>query len=411
MQITVCHKARGSESTTVMNKGTSPYLALVENGVLSAAELAQAQRSAKWRGIEVEQVLLKDFAVSRCDLLHALARHYDCAVIQYDERLPVPTQLFSGLDGKTLRKGGWFPVRQLHHTVVIAAADPSSQAMREEVRRLVPATDYEFRVTLHEDIRWYTQDYLHAEAPLLIGIERTGLAYWRNTMAHWRTKLAAHRTAHARARTSMKLLRWGLTMVAIASVLTHVPNNVLSPWHLLILLAGIVLAFVGLFDYLKVRRARMDLPCQGALIDITTHNVQFTKRYHLPEAPIVAENETALARLAAAIPNYCSILQPVPSSKERTHLARERNMLAAQRTIASSHRTSYARARTGLSLIRTGVSFVGLGIAMHKLLNASSYSFTDYVLIGAGCLMFLDGLLWYLPVRRLKYGIGRDSKP
>lgn len=86
-------------------------------------------------------------------------------------------------------------------------------------------------------------------------------------------------------------------------------------------------------------------------------------------------------------------------------------MLAAQRTIASSHRTSYARARTGLSLIRTGVAFVGLGIAMHKLLNASSYSFTDYVLIGAGCLMFLDGLLWYLPVRRLKYGIGRDIKP
>ncbi|MEY2342488.1 type II secretion protein [Acidithiobacillus sp. IBUN Pt1247-S3] len=389
----------------------SPYFALVENGVLNADELADAERSAAWRGINTERVLLHDFAVLRCDLLAALAQHYGCAFIQYDERLPVPTELFAGLDGKLLRASGWFPVRKLEDTVVVAAIDPDNPKMREDVQRLVPAADYEFRVALHEDIRWYTQDYLHAEAPLLIGIERTGLAYWRNTMAHWRTKLAAHRTAHARARTSMKLLRWGLAMVAISSVLAHVSNNVLSSWHLAILLVGIALALIGLFDYLKVRRARMDLPCQSALIDITTQNIQFTERYHLPEAPMAAKDNSALAKLAAAIPDYCSVLRPVPASKERTHLARERNMLAAQRTIASSHRTSYARARTGLSLIRTGISFVGLGIAMHKLLNASSYSFTDYVLIGAGCLMFLDGLLWYLPARRLKYGIGRDNKP
>lgn len=387
------------------------YDALLDSGVLTTAELMEAKRQAAWRGIELERVLLRDFAVARCDLLTALAKRYGCAFAQYDERLPIPTELFAGLDAKLLRMNLWFPLRRVDDTVIIAAADPSNEAMREEVRRLILAPHYEFRVALREDIRWYIQDYLHAEASFLIGIERTGLAYWRNTMAHWRTKLAAHRTAHARARTSMKLLRWGLTLVAISSVVSHFPHSFLAPYHLPILLSGAVLAGFGLLDYLQVRRARMDLPCQRALIDITTQNIRFTERYHLPEAPMEAEDQSALAKLAAAIPNYCSVLRPVPASKERTHLARERNILAAQRTIAASHRTSYARARTGLSLIRTGVSFVGLGIAMHKLLNASAYSFTDYVLIGAGCLMFIDGLLWYLPARRLKYGIGRDSKP
>jgi len=32
----------------------------------------------------------------------------------------------------------------------------------------------------------------------------------------------------------------------------------------------------------------------------------------------------------------------------------------------------------------------------------------DYVLVVAGLLMTVDGLLWYLPARRVKYGIGRS---
>ncbi|PKY09602.1 type II secretion protein [Acidithiobacillus marinus] len=394
-----------------MNIEMSPYAPLVEQELLSAEQLQEVIASAARRSIDAERILLKECGITRCALLDALSRHYGCTFIQYDERLPVPTELFAGLDSQVLRTGEWFPIRQLGDTVVIAAADPHSEQMRAQVGRLIPAKSYEYRVALKEDLRWYMQDYLHAEASLLIGIERTGLAWWRNTMAHWRTKLAAHRTAHARARTSMKLLRWGLAMVALSNVLTRVTDNLLATYHLWILLVGIGLALIGLLDYLKVRSASMDLPCQRALIDITTENVRFTDRYHLPEAPVKAEDDSALAQLAAAIPNYCSILRPVPASKERTHLARERNMLAAQRTIAASHRTSYARARTGLSLIRTGVAFIGLGLAIHKILGATPYGFSDYVLIGAGALMLLDGLRWYLPVRRFKYGIGRDLKP
>ncbi|WP_291510776.1 type II secretion protein [Acidithiobacillus sp.] len=394
-----------------MSPDSAAYEGLVRSGYLSPAQWQAAQDSANRRQIPLERVLLRDFGLSRCVLLDTLSQYYGCPAVQYDERLPVPTALFAGLDPKMLRAQVWFPVRQLGETVVIAAAVPDSPSMRAQVRELLPAAAYEFRVALGEDIFWYIQDYLHAEAPLLIGIERTGLAYWRNTMALWRTKLAAHRTAHARARTSMKLLRWGLAMVALAHVLTHLPDSVLSPYYLPILVVGVVLAVIGLFDYLQVRGSRMDLPCQKELIQITAANIRFTERYHLRERPCQAQDDTHLARLAATIPPYCSIIPPVPASKERTYLARERNMLAAQRTIASSHRTSYARARTGLSLIRTGVAFIGLSIAIHKMLGITPYSFTEYLLMGAGILMLGDGLIWYLPVRRLKYGIGREIKP
>lgn len=390
-----------------MTTESTPYISLVEDGVLTMEQLAAAQENAAARGVELERVLLKDAGVPRCALLTALSRHFGCRFIQYDERVPVPSPLFSGLDGAVLRAGKWFPVMMLGETAIIAAADPHNETMKAEVMRLVPAAQYEFRLALAEDVRWYIQDYLHAEAKLLIGIERTGLARWRNNMALWRTRLACHRTEHARARTAMKLLRWGLAMVALSNALMRVNENILKPHHVAILVAGIGLAVYGLFDYLKVRRLRMSAPWRHAMVDVTDQSIRFTERYHLEDVPAKPRNNTLLARMAASITNYCSVIRPVPASKERTYLARERTMLAAQRTIAASHRTLYARARTGLAFLHTGISFMGLGFAMNKLLGAGPYSFVDFLLVGAGFLMMVDGILWYLPARAVKYGIGR----
>lgn len=390
-----------------MTTDSNCYAALVDDGVISQAELDAAQVGATARGVELERVLLKDVGVARCAMLGALSKHFGCKPIQYDERIPVPSRLFSGLDGKVLRAGRWFPAMMLGDTAVIAAADPGDEAMRAEVARLVPAAEYEFRVALAEDVRWFIQDYLHDAAKFLIGIERTGLANWRNTMALWRTRLACHRTDHARARTAMKLLRWGLAIVALSNALTRINGNVLQPHHFAIMLVGIGLAAAGLFNYLKIRRSRMSVPWSQVMLETTYETIRFTDAYHLDPTPAGAQDKPILPRLASSITQYCSILRPVPASKERTYLARERNMLAAQRTIAASHRTLYARARTGLSLMRTGVSFMGLGFAMNKLLGSGPYSFIDFILVGAGFLMMLDGVLWYLPARKVKYGIGR----
>ena len=381
---------------------------LVTDGILTEADLSRAQATAGARDAEVEGVLLREFGLSRCALLEALSRHFDCDFVQYDERQPVPPELFSGLERGVLSSGRWFPVAMLDETVVIAAVDPDNQAMRDQVMRCIPAANYAFKVALPEDVRWYIQDYLHAEPKRLIGIERTGLAYWRNIMAHWRTRMACQRTDHARARTSLKVLRWGLGMVALSSALMRLSASPLKPYHGPILLVGAALAVVGILDYLRVRRSRMGLPWHHALVEITNATIQFTESYHLEEALAKKGGKPMLARLGDRVTDYCSILKPVPASKERTHLARERNMLAAQRTIAGCHRTLYARARTGLSFIRTGIAFMSLGFAMSRLLGVGPYSSIDYVLMAVGFLISLDGILWYLPARKVKYGIGRS---
>ena len=75
---------------------------------------------------------------------------------------------------------------------------------------------------LSEDIQWFIQDFLHARPGQLVGTERTGLAFWRNTMAQWRTRLACYRNDMAMGRTGLAFLRWGLGFVAVSNALMRI---------------------------------------------------------------------------------------------------------------------------------------------------------------------------------------------
>ena len=385
---------------------------LVEKGLLTERDLNMAYDASMARGIDLERLLLQEFGVPRLSLLEALSRHYDCPYIEYDERLPVPSELFAGLSSDVLSRSLWFPLIREEDRLVIAANNPDSPQVKEEVLAHFPGARLAFRVVLASDIRWYIQDFLHAKPKFLIGIERTGLAFWRNTMAHWRTRLACYRTDLAKGRTSLAVLRWGLGLIAFSDVLlmTHKDlfMTVFAYWAMM--LAGVTLSILGFVYYLKVRRSRMGPPKHHTIVEVTAATMVFLEDCHI--AGLSAQKRTKgtmLARLGDSLPNYCTILNPVPASKERTHLARERNVLAAQRTIAACYRTMYSRARTGLAFIRTGVAFFSLGLGFLQYFRFGLFSIIDSSLIIAGLLMAVDGILWYMPARKEQGDIQRVS--
>jgi uncharacterized membrane protein YidH (DUF202 family) len=387
---------------------------LIDRGVITEQKLLEAKDAAAARGIELEYILMKDYGVPKRTLLQALSGMYNCPSVEYDERLPIPPEIISGLDGERLYLNKWFPVIKDGDTVVIAANNPEDPLVLDEVRRFIKAERYEFRVALEEDVQWFIQDYLHAKAGYLIGTERTGLAFWRNTMAHWRTRLACYRNDMARARTDLALLRWGLGLTAISDTLmrTHKFESMLFLYWLMIA-GGISLAVSGLKGYLKIRRKRMEPPEHQTLVEVTSATLHFLENYHFFEdtGNQVPIKQTMLARLGDYLADHCTILYPSPASRERTHLARERNVLAGQRTLAACYRTIYARARTGLAFIRTGVSFSGIGIGLIRYFGVSALTLLDSLLVTAGVVMVVDGILWYMPVRKEQAEIPRCPVP
>ena len=390
------------------------FLVLTAWGVLTNDELRQAGQAAVARGIDIERILIHERGVPKSTLLAALSEYYKCPFVEYDERMPIPPECLTGLDGERLSFSLWFPLIHDGKTVIIAAHDPRDQRMEDEVRKAIKAEHYEFWVALEEDLQWYIQDYLHAKPGLLIGTERTGLAFWRNTMAHWRTRLACYRNDLAKGRTDLAILRWGLGLITLSDVLirTHTAG-VIAPLYWLMIAAGISLGVFGLTGYLNVRRTRMRTPGHQTLIEVTAATIQSLDNYHFIDQCAIASptKGTMLARLGDCLGGHCTILIPSPASRERTHLARERNVLAVQRTVAACYRTIYARARTGLAFIRTGVSFTTVGFGLMHYFGFSFLTVFDSLLVTAGVFMAADGFRWYLPVRKEQAEIPRCPVP
>ncbi len=390
------------------------FLILTDRGTLTKNELRQAEQAAVARGVDIEGILIREYGVPKSSLLAALSEYYQCPFVEYDERMPIPPECLTGLDGERLSLSLWFPIIHDGKTVIIAAHDPRDSRVQDEVRRSIKAEHYEFWVALEEDLQWFIQDYLHAKPGLLIGTERTGLAFWRNTMAHWRTRLACYRNDLAKGRTELAILRWGLGLIALSDVLmrTHA-SGAITPFYWLMIAAGVSLGVFGLSGYLNVRRTRMRRPGHQTLIEVTAATLQFLDNYHYLEQCAIASptKGTMLARLGDCLGGHCTILFPSPASRERTHLARERNVLAAQRTVAACYRTIYARARTGLAFIRTGVSFTSVGFGLMHYFGFSLLTVFDSLLVAAGVFMAVDGFLWYLPVRKEQAEIPRCPVP
>ncbi len=388
------------------------FSALADWGTLDRASLDEAASFAQARGVDLEKLLQAEYGVPKRALLEALAGHYGCPYIEYDERLPIPPELLAGLDADSLSIYQWMPVIKYQGgCVVIAARNPEDPAMRAEVEKYVKAERYEFWVSLDSDIQWYIQEFLHARPGLLIGTERTGLAYWRNTMARWRTRLARYRTDLAAGRTALAFSRWGLGTVAISNTLLQSKDVSSSPYlYFSVLITGILITFYGLPRYLDVRKSRMSPPGNQTLVEVTAATISFLEHYNFIEDTGVRPpaRGTMLARMGDLLMDHCTIIYPSPSSRVRTMYARERNVLAAQRTIAACYRTVYARARTGLAFIRTGIAFLSMGIGILGYFGLGWLTSFNLWLIVAGILMTVDGVLWYWPVRKEQAEVPRS---
>jgi uncharacterized membrane protein YidH (DUF202 family) len=91
-----------------------------------------------------------------------------------------------------------------------------------------------------------------------------------------------------------------------------------------------------------------------------------------------------------------------PHSAGRTPLARLRTYLADYRTLLAQYRTSLAQGRTGLAFIRTGVSFMTIGLVLVRVFGLGYMSILEFLLVGLGVFMTVDGLMWHLPTRKIR---------
>ena len=89
-----------------------------------------------------------------------------------------------------------------------------------------------------------------------------------------------------------------------------------------------------------------------------------------------------------------------PPQAGRSPLAKVRNYLAGRRSDLADQRTALARGRTGLAFFRTGISLITIAVTLIRLFSYGLFLPFDLLLVGVGIAAVIDGLWWYLPVRK-----------
>ena len=102
----------------------SKYDFLVNNAVLSAAELELANRTARRKGVDVEEVLIDEFQVSVEMLGKALAEFFGVGYEPFKADRIKPNDLLRNLKREYVASSHWIPVEENQDGLMIVTTDP-----------------------------------------------------------------------------------------------------------------------------------------------------------------------------------------------------------------------------------------------------------------------------------------------
>lgn len=125
---------------------------LIANNIISNEDLAQAMPLARKTRKAVETLLMDDYNVSKSDIGKSLSNFYKTRFIPYDEQMPIPGDLLSGLKPGYLKTNGFVPIVRSGDKVILAMENPNLLPARDAIKRIIKAKGFEYCVSLKEDI-------------------------------------------------------------------------------------------------------------------------------------------------------------------------------------------------------------------------------------------------------------------
>jgi type II secretory ATPase GspE/PulE/Tfp pilus assembly ATPase PilB-like protein len=138
----------------------SKYNALVEGGIISAPELELATRSARRKGMELEDVLIGEFQVKLPVIGQALAKNYGVGYEPFRADRINPVDLLKNIKRDYVDQNKWLPLEDGKDGLVIMALDPELVKTTRVVTNIFPKAKAVYRVTTNLEFQ-QTVDQLY----------------------------------------------------------------------------------------------------------------------------------------------------------------------------------------------------------------------------------------------------------
>ncbi|MEW6313301.1 MAG: ATPase, T2SS/T4P/T4SS family [Pseudomonadota bacterium] len=145
--LAIAFKQRQRMSGTLRGK----YDALVANAVLSAEELELATRSARRKGINIEDVLIDEFQVKVGAIGEALAAFFQVPYEGYRADRIKPVDLLKNLKREYVESSAWLPVDDTKEGLIILTTDPERVKSSRIVNNVFPKSRLVYKVCTHRE--------------------------------------------------------------------------------------------------------------------------------------------------------------------------------------------------------------------------------------------------------------------
>ncbi|HUW25880.1 MAG TPA: ATPase, T2SS/T4P/T4SS family [Gallionella sp.] len=129
------------------------YDYLVADAVLSAAEFELATRTARRKGVDIEEVLIDEFQVSVPALGKALSSFFGVPYEPYKADLVKPTDLLKNLKREYVETSHWVPVEETQEGLTILTTDPERTQASRVVNNIFPKNRLVYKVCSQREFR------------------------------------------------------------------------------------------------------------------------------------------------------------------------------------------------------------------------------------------------------------------
>jgi type II secretory ATPase GspE/PulE/Tfp pilus assembly ATPase PilB-like protein len=147
----------------------SKYDCLVLDAVISAQELELATRTARRKGIDVEDVLQSEFQVTSAAMGAAVSKFFSVPYEPFRLERIRPLDLLKNLKRDYVEQTQWLPVDESPEGIVILTTDPEQVKSSRVVQNVFPKRKLVYCVTTHREFRDTVSQFFGAAAEASVG--------------------------------------------------------------------------------------------------------------------------------------------------------------------------------------------------------------------------------------------------
>ncbi len=137
---------------------------LVTNGLITEEDLNRAKEESKEKKEPLEDILMKQYKISKNDIGQSLEYFYQCNFVSFDPNTPIPGDLLKNLKKEYLMREVWVPLERSDKGIRVIVDDPQNILKRDATENLLKTKSIKYDIALKDDILKYIEFFYRENA-------------------------------------------------------------------------------------------------------------------------------------------------------------------------------------------------------------------------------------------------------